>query len=151
MPRAAVVFASDAPPVAASRSLESELAGDPAARATSRAEASVFSIGGWPAVRRQATHVRRRSATPTRRSISAAASSKASAVTARRSTCQLAALGTTFGRVPPWMTPTLTVTVGQRPFSAWSAITWCAASRIADRPFSGSTPACAARPVIVTW
>ena len=44
-----------------------------------------------------------------------------------------------------------TVTVGHRPFRAWSATTWCAASRIAERPFSGSTPAWAARPVIVTW
>ena len=31
-----------------------------------------------------------------------------------------AALGDDVGRVPPAMTPTLTVTPGQRPFSAWS-------------------------------
>src|SRR3989304_2372656 len=54
--------------------------------------------------------------------------------------------GTTFGRVPPPITPTLSVTPAQRPFSAASAATWCAASTIALRPFSGSTPACAARP-----
>ena len=47
------------------------------------------------------------------------------------------------------MTPTLQVTPGQRPVSAWSAGTRCAAARIALRPFSGSTPACAARPWIV--
>ncbi len=53
---------------------------------------------------------------------------------------------TTLGRVPPAITPTFTVTPGQRPLSAWSSRTMRAASRIALRPFSGSTPACAARP-----
>ena len=57
---------------------------------------------------------------------------------------------TTFGRVPPWITPTLTVTPGQRPFSACSAIVACAAWSVADRPRSGSTPAWAARPWYVT-
>ena len=51
---------------------------------------------------------------------------------------------------PASTTPTLHVTPGQRPVSAWRPMTWCAASRIALRPLSGSTPACASRPVTVT-
>ncbi len=57
---------------------------------------------------------------------------------------------TTFGRVPPSTTPTLTVTPGQRPFSSCRAIVECAAWSVAERPRSGSTPACAARPWYVT-
>ncbi len=55
---------------------------------------------------------------------------------------------TTLGRVPPRTTPAFTVTPGQRPFSACSAMILWAASSTALRPFSGSTPACAARPVM---
>ena len=56
---------------------------------------------------------------------------------------------TTFGRVPPAMTPTLTVTPGHRPLRACRSRTIRLASRIALRPFSGSTPAWAARPSTV--
>ena len=55
---------------------------------------------------------------------------------------------TTFGRVPPRTTPALTVTPGHRPLSACNATILWAASRTALRPFSGSTPAWAARPVM---
>ena len=66
--------------------------------------------------------------------------------TARTSTSSEHRSATTLGRVPPAMTPTLTVTPGQRPLSACRSRTIRAASRIALRPFSGSTPAWAARP-----
>ena len=78
--------------------------------------------------------------------ISASAASSASRLVARTSTSSVQRSATTFGRVPPAMTPTLTVTPGQRPLSAWRSSTIRAASRIALRPFSGSTPAWAARP-----
>ena len=46
----------------------------------------------------------------------------------------------------PAILPTFTVTPGQRPLRSCSSRTIRAASRIALRPFSGSTPAWAARP-----
>ena len=76
----------------------------------------------------------------------ATAASRSSPRIARRSTSSRASSATTFGRVPAWMTPTLQVTPGQRPVSAWSFGMRSAAARIALRPFSGSTPAWAARP-----
>ena len=82
--------------------------------------------------------------------ISASAVSSASRLVARTSTWSVHRSATTFGRVPPAMTPTLTVTPGQRPLSAWRSSTIRAASRIALRPFSGSTPAWAARPWTVS-
>ena len=81
--------------------------------------------------------------------MAASASTRASRVTARTSTSSEHRSGTTLGRVPPAMTPTLIVTPGQRPLSAWSSVTIRAASRIALRPFSGSMPAWAARPMTV--
>ena len=63
---------------------------------------------------------------------------------------QLAPLGHDVRARPPRATPTFTVTPGQRPFSACSAMILCAASSSALRPLSGSTPACAARPWITT-
>ena len=80
------------------------------------------------------------------RRISASAVSSASRDVARTSTSNEQRSATTFGRVPPAIRPTLTVTSGQRPFRSWSSRMIRAASRIALRPFSGSTPACAARP-----
>ena len=71
----------------------------------------------------------------------AVAASIASPSSARRSTSRTARSATTLGRVPPAITPTLQVTPGQRPVRACRPTTWCAASRIALRPFSGSTPA----------
>jgi len=68
---------------------------------------------------------------------------------ARRSTSRLHVSATTLGRVPPRSTPTLTVTPGQRPLRACRASVLWAASSVALRPCSGSTPACAARPVTV--
>jgi hypothetical protein len=53
-------------------------------------------------------------------------------------------------RVPHAIVPTLTVTPGQRPLSASSLSTSVAAAAIALRPFSGSTPAWAARPSTVS-
>jgi hypothetical protein len=47
------------------------------------------------------------------------------------------------------MSPTFTVTPGQRPLSACRRVVRPAAASTALRPFSGSTPACAARPVTV--
>ena len=78
---------------------------------------------------------------------SASAASRSARVGLRRSTSSVAD-----SRRPRWaacrraMTPTLQVTPGQRPLSAWSAMTLWAAARMALRPFSGSTPAWAARP-----
>ena len=81
--------------------------------------------------------------------MAASTSTRASRVTARTSTSIVHRSATTFGRVPPLTTPTLTVTPGHRPLSAWSSVTMRAASRMALRPFSGSTPAWAARPLTV--
>ena len=64
----------------------------------------------------------------------------------RRSTCSTHRSATTFVRVPPRATPTFTVTPGHRPFSACSATVAFAAASTAFAPFSGSTPAWAARP-----
>ena len=74
------------------------------------------------------------------------ASSKARAVGARKSTSSRHSAAMTFGRVPPAITPAFTVTPSHRPFSPCRASTARAAARIALCPFSGSTPACAARP-----
>ena len=76
-----------------------------------------------------------------------AASSISARVAPRRSISRLACSATTLDLVPPLTTPAFTDTPGQRPFSSVSASVLCAASTIALRPFSGSTPACAARPV----
>ena len=80
------------------------------------------------------------------RRIAAAAASMLSRLVARRSISSSAHSATMFGRMPPRMTPTLTVTPGQRPLSAVRASVLCAASTIALRPRSGSTPAWAALP-----
>ena len=50
--------------------------------------------------------------------------SKASLVAARRSSCTRHSSATTFGRVPPAMTPAFSVTSGQRPLSSCRATTW---------------------------
>ncbi len=84
------------------------------------------------------------------RASSASASANSAAFAARRSTSSRQVSATTLGRVPPAMTPTLQVTVGHCPFRAWSDSTSRAAARIALRPFSGSIPAWAARPLTVT-
>ena len=67
--------------------------------------------------------------------ISRTAASTASSVarsTARMSTWMAHDSVTTLGRVPPRITPALTVTLGQRPLSAWSAMTlWAASSSAA--------------------
>ena len=78
--------------------------------------------------------------------MAASASSRVARCTERRSTWMTQSAATTLGRVPPRTTPALTVTPGQRPLSACSATILWAASSTALRPFSGSTPACAARP-----
>ena len=56
-----------------------------------------------------------------------------------------ASSGTAFRTVPPLMMPTLkVVSSSSRPCGNWPMIS--AAMRMAESPFSGSTPACAARP-----
>ncbi len=70
----------------------------------------------------------------------------ASRLVARRSTSRIGLLGHDVRPDPAADDADVAVTPGQRPLSAWSAIAWWAASRIALRPFSGSTPAWAARP-----
>ena len=102
---------------------EAELRGDRRRPAPPAApDASVFSIGGWPAIRRRSTATpshrrrRRRGARPRRRRRRRRRRWRRAG---RPASSQRSA--TTFGRVPPWMTPALTVTVGQRPLSAWRA------------------------------
>ena len=116
------------------------------ARRAGRCAAS-FSIGHQRAIGSNSTVVS--GTTVGRRAIrriSASAASSSARVTPRTSTSSEQRSATTFGRVPPAMTPTLTVTPGQRPLRACRSRTIRAASRIALRPFSGSTPAWAARP-----
>ena len=82
------------------------------------------------------------------RAISASAASSVSSSGERRSTCSVHRSGTTLVRVPPFATPTFTVTPGQRPLRSCSAMIVWAAWSSALRPFSGSTPAWAARPTM---
>ena len=147
-----VVFASDAPPVAASCDLEPEPPGDAPGRGrragrTARASPSATSgpsararpsTSGTASVPRASTGSRPR---PPRGRLAGSPGRRPRASSARRRRS---------GACPPSITPTLTVTPSQRPFRAWSRVTRSAAARIAERPFSGSTPACAARPWTVT-
>ena len=114
-----------------------------------RAPPSFFSIGRCQPLPSATTVTSGTVVCVHRRWISASASSSVASEGERSSTCNSASAATTFVRVPPRTTPTFTVTPGQRPFNACSAMTWWAASSTALRPLSGSTPACAARPVIV--
>ncbi len=57
---------------------------------------------------------------------------------------------TTFGRVPPAMTPTLTVTPGQRPLSAWRRARSGRPRGSRCGPSPARRPACAARPWTVS-
>ena len=107
-------------------------------------------MGGKPAFSTNSAVTSGTTVVSATRRTSATASSNAAAFVARMSTSSSHSGATTFGRVPPRTTPTFTVTPGQRPFSAWSAIVECAACSVADRPRSGSTPACAARPWYLT-
>src|SRR5215211_6659726 len=84
------------------------------------------------------------------RSTSAMARSKASMVAALTSTRMTARSATTLVRLPPWSTPTLQVTPGQRPFRAWRATVLWAASRTALTPSAGRTPAWTALPATST-
>ena len=117
---------------------------------TSRPLRSSFSIGHQRGHRRRS---RRSCRGPRSRAaiarISASAASSASRGQARTSTSSPQRSATTLGRVPPAITPTLTVTPGHRPLRSCRSRTIRAASRIALRPFSGSTPAWAARPLTV--
>src|SRR5450756_316400 len=149
-PIPAVVLASDAPPVAVSRTWKPSRAASACACSTSRSVRGSFSIGQWRWSSAATTTTSGTVGAAASAWTAAVAASMAARSTARRSTSRTTRSATTFGRVPPSMTPTLHVTPGQRPASAWRPTTWCAASRIAMRPFSGSTPAWAARPVIVT-
>ena len=148
-PIPAVVFASEAPPVAASRSSNPIDPASAIACPTSRPERASFSIGQWRPASAMSTVTSGTVRGSQAARIAASASTSVSRVTARQSTSSVHRSATTFGRVPPAITPTLTVTPGQRPLSAWSSVTIRAASRIALRPFSGSTPAWAARPLTV--
>ena len=144
-----VVLASEAPPVAASWSSNPSLAASLTAWSTSRLDRSSFSIGQWRAPSSSVTLTSGTTvAAHTSRMATSAASSPARS-TARTSTSSRHRSATTFGRVPPTMTPTFTVTPGQHPLSACRCVVIRAASRIALRPFSGSTPAWAARPCTV--
>ena len=69
----------------------------PTARATSRAEASVFSIGGWPAMRQSSTAHAGTVGVAASRSTSAAAASNASARGGAQVDVQLASLGDDVG------------------------------------------------------
>ncbi len=149
MPAADVVFASDAPPVAASRNANPSSPASSTAMSTKRAAPSFFSIGRCHPCPTTSVVTSGTTCSAQIRSISASASWSVSSAGARRSTWSSHRSATTFVRVPPWTTPTFTVTPGQRPLSPCSATIACAASSTALRPFSGSTPAWAARPVIV--
>ena len=62
------------------------------------------------------------------------------------STVADASSATTFGRVPPAITPTLSDTPGATARSRCRSTIWAASSWTALEPWSGSTPACAATP-----
>ena len=143
-----VVFASDAPPV------ETSFVSKPAAwRSRSRDPRGGPSGPASPSAPSR-TACRRRPRRPARRLGRQVVDrgqrgGRRSPAIARTSTSSSAWSRTMFGRVPALNTPTLVVTAGQRPLSAWMPWTIAAPARIALRPFSGSTPACAARPLTV--
>ena len=145
-PAPAVVLPSEAPPVAASRRLNPSSAASRAACSTSRPEASVRSMGQC----RDSSSTRPLTSGMVERSamavMAASRASRSARWTARTSISRVVRSGTMFGRVPPLMAPTLTVAPGTRPSSSCRATTLWAASSTALRPFSGSTPAWAARP-----
>ena len=122
VPAAVVVFASDAPPVAASRSSNPSSAATSTASSARRAPPSLFSMGRCQPLPSTSTVTSGTSV------LGADALDLGLGRLERRELgrtevdLQLAPLGTTFVRVPPWTTPTFTVTPGQRPFSACSAI-----------------------------
>ncbi len=145
-PIPAVVLASEAPPVAASWSGKPSSAARATAWSTSRPERASFSIGRWRPFSVVSMVMPPTSLGTSVSAIAASTASSSAPVTARTSTSMVHRAATTFGRVPPSITPTLTVTPGQRPLSAWRSCVMRAASRIALRPFSGSTPAWLARP-----
>ena len=116
-----------------------------------RPDRSSFSIGHQRAMSVISAVVSGTARAVSRSRIAASAASRSSRRTARTSTSSSQRSATTLGRVPPATTPTLNVTPGQRPFSPWIRWTRSAAARIALRPFSGSTPAWAARPWTVIF
>jgi hypothetical protein len=127
LPMPAMGFASDAPPVEASFSAMPSSPASSFARSASRPMASVFSIGGKPAFSTNSAVTSGITIVSATRWSSPTASSNDACVTARMSTSSRQLGATTFGRVPPSTTPTLTVTPGQRPFSSCRAIVECAA------------------------
>ncbi len=72
----------------------------------------------------------------------------ASRVAKRKSISASAKLGTTLTAEPPLTVPTLTVMPRSLLLIFWSLMIWRLISRMALAPFSGSTPACEAIPVI---
>src|SRR5579859_1643074 len=142
----AVVLPSEPPPVEMPRRLIFWRAASSFARLKSAILPGVASKGrwaSWPVI------VLSVSGTVTWRAIRWKASSTAAMPgrsAARMSIRAWAWSGTTLGRSPPPTTPTLTVTPGIVPLSACKAMIWCASSRMALRPFCGSTPAWAETP-----
>ena len=106
-PCPAVVFASDAPPVAASFTLNPSRSATAFVCSTSRPTASVFSIGRHEHSVDTSTVVPGTSVVAASSRIAAMAASRPSPVTARASTSSSQRSGTTLGRVPPRIVPTL--------------------------------------------
>ena len=118
---------------------EPEFASDPLGREPEGGLRAVLAIGGRPNVpvtRRLAS-----SCTGTSARI-AASTRRASLVRTRTSTLALAVGATTFGRSPPSIAPTLTVTPRSGSWSAKSRWIWYESLRIALTPSPGLTPAC---------
>jgi hypothetical protein len=94
-----------------------------------------------------ALHLQRHAGVPERRARSADATRRPSSrVRTRKSTSASAISGTTFERIPPRITPTLTVTPRSSSVRASASRHRRASSTIAFLPLSKSAPACAARP-----
>ena len=148
VPTPAVKLPSDAPPTATPVG-----AGSPAAAAIREARAkrsadSAPSRGGRlipPSISTAAsgsTGARARRAASTR--------CCSATVRARTSTANDASAGTVFRVVPATASVGVTVVPTAGSPSAATASTWCASSTEAFTPFSGSRPACAARPFTST-
>jgi len=117
----AVVFASEAPPVTASRTVNPSRSERAVACLSSRAAAGSFSIGQWRPRTSISQVVSGTVAVDAMRPTSASAASRSARLRARRSTSSRASSATTLGRVPERSTPTLQVTPGQRPLSSCRA------------------------------
>lgn len=143
-----VKFPSDPPPtLAASSGMPRRRPISWARRKSARLRA-VGSIGDLP--KAPSTRIRASGSTGCSERMAASTSTADASVGTRTSTSAIASGAITFAHKPPSIVPTFTVIPRAGSLSWKSRWIWWDSSRMADRPSSGATQACAARPVTVT-